>query len=81
MNPDRSRLTKMKAARALGPNPRRWDMPPKHPDCGKRRCHTHAQAVAYALHLTRRCGHPLRVYRCDQCSGWHVTKRTTWEEP
>ena len=83
MNPDRGHVSRRQARRALGQDtaqPGRWEMPPKS-GCGKRRCHTHEQAVAYALHLTRRCGHPLRVYECPTCSGWHVTKRTTWEEP
>lgn len=79
MNPDRSHVTKKKAARAVGPSPRSWQMPPKHPACGKRRCRSEAQAVSYALYLTKRCGHPLRVYRCPACRGWHVTKTKTWE--
>lgn len=82
MNPNRARVTKMKAAKAIGPNPNRWEMPPKHDACGKRRCRTLDQAIAYALYLTKsRAGHPLRVYGCPACGGWHVTKIKTWQEP
>lgn len=74
MNPDR------RTQPVVGPNPRRWDMPPKHTACGKRRCKSYDQAIGYALHLTRRCGHPLRIYACPTCGGWHVTKRARWED-
>lgn len=79
MNPDKLHPTPRRLSKLVGPSPRSWNMPPKHDGCGKRRCVDEAQAVAYALYLTRRCGHPLRVYECLACGGWHVTKTTRWE--
>lgn len=78
--------TPAKTARALrgttaeGP---RFQMPPKHPACGKRRCADEAQAVAYVLWLSRKSKDPLRIYPCDGpggCAGLHVTKKPLRED-
>lgn len=73
--------SKAKQARALRGDDDRFQMPPKHPACGKRRCASKEQAVAYVLHLARRTTDPLRVYLCPACAGWHVTKRPEWKDP
>lgn len=78
--------TPAKAARALGriARPDRFQMPPKHDPCGKRRCHTYDQAVGYLLWLARKTRDPLRIYHCDGptgCGGWHLTKLSEWKDP
>jgi hypothetical protein len=45
---------------------------------GKRRYETNRFAIAAALRASRRSGLPLRVYRCSDCGGWHLTKRPEW---
>lgn len=58
----------------------RFDIPPKHPKCGKHRCTDEQHAMRYVLWLCRKTTTPLRVYECPDCAGWHVTKRPTWED-
>ena len=60
---------------------RRFQMPPKHPDCGKRRCETYEQALGYLLWLARKSKDPLRIYECPRCRGFHLTKLPVWVEP
>lgn len=83
MNRERA-LPRNRAARALGTplreTPGRFRMPPKHPDCGKRRCETYEQALGYVLWLAGKSKDPLRIYACPRCDGFHVTKRPTWED-
>ena len=86
MNRQRHAPTPAKASRALRDVevPGRFRMPPKHDACGKRRCATYEQAVAYLLWLARKSKDPLRVYECDGptgCGGWHLTKRPEWKDP
>lgn len=82
MNPNRHRPTPAKTARALGGPTRetRFRMPPKHKPCGKRRCATYDQALAYLLRLARLSKDPLRIYECPDCAGFHLTKRHDWED-
>jgi len=76
------KVPRQRLARALGTElPGQFRMPPKHPECGKRRCATEKQAVAYVLYLARKSKDPLRTYECPACSGWHVTKLATWTDP
>lgn len=52
---------------------------------GKRRCKTakktrladFERAVAAALRLSVVLGRPIRAYSCEECGGWHLTKRPT----
>lgn len=44
--------------------------------CGKRRHTTQLAAIASALRCSARRGTPLRVYRCPNCGGWHLTSKT-----
>ena len=84
MNRQRHAPTPAKAARALGKAGRGFQMPPKSKPCGKRRCATYDQALAYLLRLSRLSKDPLRIYECDGpngCGGWHLTKRPAWEDP
>ncbi len=72
--------SKAKQARALPPAAP-FRMPPKNPECGKRRCSTKDQALAYVLRLARVSADPLRIYLCPACAGWHVTKKPEWKDP
>lgn len=76
-------VPRAKLRQALGQPtlPGGFQMPRKHDGCGKRRCATYEQAVGYVLWLARRSKDPLRIYPCPDCSGYHVTKRRTWEDP
>ena len=73
--------TKAKISRAIGQPRTGFRMPPKHKPCGKRRCATYEDALAYLLRLSRLSKDPLRIYECPTCSGWHLTKRPDWEDP
>ena len=46
--------------------------------CGKNRYPSERVAIRSALRSSRRGGTPLRVYRCDRCHGWHLTKMAVW---
>jgi hypothetical protein len=46
--------------------------------CGKRRHINELSAIAAAIRLSGARATPLRVYRCPDCAGWHLTKRRTW---
>lgn len=50
----------------------------RYQPCGKARYATERQAIRVAMSSSRRSGLPLRVYRCPECKGWHLTKRPTW---
>lgn len=86
MNRQRHAPTPAKTARALrgtvAAQPR-FQMPPKHPACGKRRCVTEEDALAYLLHLASKSMDPLRIYPCDGpdgCGGFHLTKKPLRED-
>lgn len=48
--------------------------------CGKDRYATNSHAIRVAIGASKRSGRPLRVYRCERCRGWHLTKRITWTD-
>lgn len=48
--------------------------------CGKKRRPTQIAAIAAAIRCSRR-GKPLRVYRCPDCGGWHLTSRVKIARP
>lgn len=86
MNRQRPLHHPRKARRALGSTAVAaglvgFQMPPKAKACGKRRCATYDDAVAYLLRIARKTKDPLRIYQCDACEGWHLTKRPEWETP
>jgi hypothetical protein len=46
--------------------------------CGRKRRHpTQLDAIASAIRCSARAGHPLRVYACPDCGGWHLTRWAT----
>lgn len=50
-----------------------------HERCGtKYRYPDWDKAVHAALVSNRKRGTPLRVYQCELCQGFHLTKRPTW---
>lgn len=85
MNREPHGPTRAKGARAIGAaggqQSGRFQMPPKHPACGKRRCESKDQAIGYVLWLARKTTDPLRIYECPACGGWHCTKRPEWKDP
>lgn len=46
---------------------------------GKHRYPTWSAAVGPAVRSTQRAGRPMRIYRCPDCAGYHLTKRIKWE--
>lgn len=53
-----------------------------HKRCGKIRHATQRSAIRSAIaSWFMSGGTPLRVYRCPDCSGWHLTSRKTWTKP
>lgn len=48
--------------------------------CGKRRHPNATAAIAAAIRCSKR-GRPLRVYRCPDCGGWHLTSRVRIATP
>lgn len=80
MNRER-RPTRRKLRAALGDQaPAPFRMPPKAKACGKRRCDNYQHAITYLLWLSRKTRDPLRIYRCPECDGFHLTKRPTWKD-
>lgn len=69
---------------ALATRPRRrarFHLPRKSRLCGRRRCDTYDEAIAYVLWLSTRTSRPLRIEDpCPLCDGWHVTSRRPTEE-
>ena len=52
--------------------------PQRHQPCGKGRYPTERAAIKIALRSSLRSGTALRVYRCPDCHGWHLTSRKSW---
>lgn len=50
----------------------------QHRSCGKVRYTSERTAIRRAIASSRRAGLALRVYRCPDCEGWHLTKKPTW---
>lgn len=46
--------------------------------CGKTRYTHEKAAIRAAMGASRRSGLGLRVYRCPDCRGWHLTKKKSW---
>ncbi len=42
---------------------------------GKHRFNSEARAILAALKYAERHGKEQRVYRCDECQGWHLTTK------
>lgn len=55
--------------------------------CGKRLYFTEPDALTALAQLQAKAPHkpwpkvPQRAYRCDRCSGWHLTALAAWVEP
>ncbi len=49
--------------------------------CSKQRYGTRADAERVAAHQRLETGTKLRVYQCEDCGGWHLTKQQPWRIP
>lgn len=50
----------------------------QHRPCGKVRYTSERTAIRKAIASSRHAGLALRVYRCPDCKGWHLTKKPKW---
>lgn len=48
--------------------------------CGKAIYRTQAAAIGVALRASKRSGQALRIYRCPERPGWHLTKKRRWHD-
>ena len=81
MNPETPRLTRRRLARTAAA--RRQQLRAGKTTCPattKTRFPTWEAAVAAALRLSTTLGRPLPAYPCPDCSGGHLTRRTTWRD-
>lgn len=46
-----------------------------HQQCGKNRYRSQSEAIRNAMAANLKTGHPLRVYACPRCHGWHLTSQ------
>lgn len=48
---------------------------PSQPECNGKNRYTHKEAMRAKKYVGKRRDKDMRIYECDICYGWHITKR------